>query len=79
MEATIFRKWLADRGCSFEPEINHGHACLTVYSGEKKATLPEFGTHKVLDPRTIRRIIEDLGLNLNELPDLESRDSSTPL
>lgn len=76
VESATFRKWLADRGCRFEPGNDtgaHGHAFVTVHLGDRKAVLPEVGSHKALDPRTIRQIVDDLGLDWNELPGPASR------
>jgi hypothetical protein len=69
VDVTAFRQWLVDRDCSFEPGVSHGHAFLTVYRGNRKVVFPDIGPHKELNPGTIRRIAEDLGLNWNELPD----------
>lgn len=77
MESATFRKWLADRGCRFEAGKDtvdtHGHASVMVHRGDHKAVLPEVGTHKALDPRVVRQIIDDLGLDWNELPGPKSR------
>lgn len=77
MESATFRKWLADRGCRFEAGKDtlgtHGHASVTVHLGERRAVLPEVGTHKALDPRVVRQIVDDLGLDWNELPGPKSR------
>jgi len=39
----------------------------------RKAVLPEVGTKKRLDPRIVRQIVDDLGLDSNELPGPTSR------
>jgi hypothetical protein len=48
METETFRRWLAERGCTFEAGKDtagtHGHAYVTVGLGSRKAVLPEGGT-----------------------------------
>jgi hypothetical protein len=77
MESATFRRWLADRGCSFEAGKDtvktHGHAYVTVRLGNRKSVLPGVGTQKRLDPRVVRQIVDDLGLDWNELPGPSSR------
>jgi hypothetical protein len=77
MEVTTFRHWLSERGCTFEAGKDtvgtHGHAYVTVRRGERKAILPEVGTRKRLDPRVVRQIVDELGLDWNELPGPASR------
>lgn len=77
MESATFRRWLADRGCSFEAGRDtveaHGHAYVTVRLGDRRTTLPDVGTHKPLDKRVVRQIVDELGLDWNELPGPASR------
>jgi len=77
MESATFRRWLADRGCRFEAGKDtvdtHGHVYVTVHLGHRKAILPDIGTNKALDPRVVRQIVDDLGLDRNELPGPMSR------
>jgi hypothetical protein len=77
MEPDTFRRWLSERGCTFEAGKDtvqtHGHAYVTVRRGERRAVLPEVGTKKRLDPRIVRQIVDDLGLDWNELPGPASR------
>lgn len=77
VESATFRKWLAEHGCRFEAGRDtieaHGHAYVTVRRGDRKAVLPEIGTKKALDSRLVRQIINDLGLDWNELPGPMSR------
>jgi hypothetical protein len=51
----------------------HGHAYVTVRLGDRRAVLPDIGTHKALDPRVVRQIVDELGLNFGELPGPASR------
>jgi hypothetical protein len=77
MESATFRRWLADRGCSFEPGKDTvqtaGHAHVTVRLGSRRAILPDVGTHKRLEPETVRKIVDELGLDWKELPGPASR------
>lgn len=77
MESETFRQWLAERGCRFAAGKDsigaHGHAYVTVHLGDRQAVLPEIGTKKALDERTVRRIVDELGLNWNDLPGPSSR------
>ncbi len=77
MESATFRKWLAERGCSFEAGKDsvgaHGHVYVTVHREDRRALLPDIGTNKALDPRVVRQIVDDLGLDWNELPGPMSR------
>lgn len=51
----------------------HGHAYVTVHLGDRRAVLPEVGTKKRLDPRIVRQIVDELGLDWNQLPGPASR------
>ena len=77
MESATFRQWLSERGCSFDAGKDtvgtHGHAYVTVRLGDRRAVLPEIGSHKRLDPTVVRKIVDELGLDWNELPGPASR------
>ncbi len=77
MQSETFRRWLAERGCVFEAgsDTVHkgGHGYVTVRLGDHHAVLPDVGTHKPLDPRVVRQIVDDLGLKWEELPGPSSR------
>jgi hypothetical protein len=77
MESATFRRWLSERGCSFDAGNDtvktHGHAYVTVRLRDREAVLPDIGSHKALDPRVVRKIVDDLGLDWNELPGPTSR------
>ena len=77
MESATLRQWLAERGCTFEAGRDtvrtEGHAYVTVRRGDRRAVLPDVGTHLRLDPRVVRQIVDDLGLDWNELPGPSSR------
>jgi hypothetical protein len=46
---------------------------VTVRLGDRRAVLPEIGSHKRLDPTVVRKIVDELGLDWNELPGPASR------
>ncbi len=77
MESATFRQWLSERGCSFDAGKDtvgtQGHAYVTVRLGDRRAVLPEIGSHKRLDPTLVRKIVDELGLDWNELPGPASR------
>lgn len=77
MQSATFRKWLADRGCRFDShkhqERSAGHAFVTVHRDGRTAQLPLVGSRDDLDPRDVRRICDELGLNWSELPGPQSR------
>src|ERR1019366_2514393 len=70
------RAWLYLRGWQ-----GHGWntwTCLCdCVPGDRKAVLPEVGTKKRLDPRIVRRIVDELGLEWNELPSMAWRSRSS--
>ena len=76
MESATFRKWLADRGCRFD----HGHekrgegpAMVTVHHEGRNAEVPLGGSRKMIDPRVVRRVCEELALDWSQLPGPKSR------
>ncbi len=77
MESATFRQWLSERGCTFEAGKDtigtHGNASVTVRRGDRRSVLPNVGSHKRLDPRVVRKIVDELGLDWNELPGPTSR------
>ena len=77
MESETFRQWLSERGCTFEAGKDtvgtHGNARVTVRRGDRRSVLPEVGSKKRLDPGTVRQIVDELGLDWNELPGPASR------
>ena len=76
MESATFRRWLSERGCTFEEGTETragGHAYVTVRLGDRHAVLPDVGTRLRLDPRVVREIVDELGLDWNELPGPASR------
>lgn len=77
MEPGTFRQWLSERGCTFESGKDtigtQGHAYMTVHRGDRRAVLPGVGTKAQLDPRIVRQIVDELGLDWNDLPGPASR------
>ena len=77
MESATFRKWLAEQGCRFDShehqERGEGHVMVTVHREGQTSQAPLGGSRKDLDPRDVRRICEELGLDESELPGPKSR------
>jgi hypothetical protein len=77
MQSATFRRWLSEHGCTFEAGRDTvktgGHVYVTVRLRDRRAVLPEVGSHKQLDPRIVRQIVDELGLDWNELPGPASR------
>ena len=60
MTAAQFKRWLAKRGCSFEPGKG-GH--LIVRRGDRMSTLPMHGSRKEIPKGLEHAIKKQLGLN----------------
>ena len=76
MESATFRKWLADRGCRFDhgrEERAHGPAMMVVHREGHEAEVPLGGSNQTLDPRVVREVCEELGLDWSELPGPKGR------
>lgn len=77
METATFRKWLVEHGCRIDadehPRGHEGHGEVTVHREGRKARLPLAGAHRALDPRTVRRICDELRLDPAQLPGPQSR------
>jgi mRNA interferase HicA len=61
MNTNQFRRWLAQRGCSFESKRS-GSGHLIVRLGDRKSELPMHGGNKQLGKGLIEKIKKDLGL-----------------
>ena len=59
MTSNQLKRWLAQRGCTFEPG-HGGH--LLVRRGELMSVLPVHGTAKELGTGLVQKIKKDLGL-----------------
>jgi hypothetical protein len=71
MQSATFRKWLSEQGCRFdlpEQERGEGFAMVTVHREGRTSQAPLSGSHKDLDPRDVRRVCEELGLDWSKLP-----------
>jgi hypothetical protein len=77
MESGTFRKWLAERGCTFDQHAAghrfHGAATVTARREGRTAVIPLVGSRKALDPRQVKEIVESLGLDPSDLPGEKSR------
>ena len=77
MDAATFRKWLVEKGYRIDahehPRGHEGSAMVTVHREEHKSRVPLGGSHKALDPRTVDRVCEELGLDSSQLPGPKSR------
>jgi hypothetical protein len=77
VEIGTFRKWLVERGCRIDtdehPRGHEGHGEVTVHHEGRRARVPLASPHHALDPRVVRRVCEELGLDPSELPGPKSR------
>lgn len=76
MTPDTFRRWLGERGCSFEEHERakgKGVAAVTVRRHGRRAVLPDSASRKDLDPSVVGEIVETLGLDPRELPGPQSR------
>jgi mRNA interferase HicA len=61
MNAQELKKWLAQRGCTFETKKG-GSGHLVVRRGDRKSELPMHGGRKELGTCLVNKIKKDLGL-----------------
>lgn len=77
MNPHTLRKWLAERGCSFEETERtrgEGVAAVRVRRGPRESILPRSASaHTDLQDEDVRRIVADLGLPYEELPGPQGR------
>jgi hypothetical protein len=74
MESATFRKWFVEHGCRIDTDEHpRGHEEVTVHREGRKARLPLAGAHHARDPRTVRRVCDELGLDPAQLPGPQSR------
>ena len=77
MESSTFRKWLVEQGCRIdhgEHQQRHaGQVIVTVHREGRKAEVPLGGSRQAIDPRSVRRACEELGLDPAQLPGPTSR------
>ena len=65
MEYATFKKWLTERGCHFDTqreERGEGHGTVTIHREGRTAELLLVGARHELDPRSVCRVCEALGL-----------------
>jgi len=72
MQNDTFREWLTERGFVFElterGKGGQGIGTIMVRRDGRRTELPLLGSKKDLDPDTVHRVVEDLGLDPSELP-----------
>ena len=76
MENATFRKWLVEQGCRFDTQQEgrgESHGTLTIHREGRTAEMPLVGSHHELDPRSVRRVCEALGLAWSDLPGPKGR------
>lgn len=77
MQSSTFRKWLAERGCTFDQHPTgpgpHGIAGVTAHRQGRKAMIPLVGSRKRLDRQQVKEIVESLGLDPSDLPGEKGR------
>jgi mRNA interferase HicA len=61
MNAQELKRWLADRGCTFETHRG-GSGHLTVRRGDRTSQLPMHGGRKELGKGLVTKILKDLEL-----------------
>lgn len=77
MESATFRNWLAEHGCRFDYREHHergeGPVMVTVHREGRTSQAPLGGSRKDLDPRDLRRVCDELGLDWSQLPGSKDR------
>jgi len=78
MQSATLRKWLRERGCQFRQhrKVKHktsGFGSVTVVREGLTAELPLIGTHADIPPEVVYAIVDQLGLDRNELPRIKER------
>ena len=78
MRADTFKQWLEEQGCRFD-EHSHdrgqGHAGAVAKFEGKKSVLPLTGTHQDIDAEIVRRVVEELGLDMTKLPGSQNTET----
>jgi len=76
MEYATFREWLAEYGCRFDTQHEEradGHGTVTIHREGRTAELPLVGSSHELDPHSVHKVCEALGLNWSDLPGPKGR------
>jgi hypothetical protein len=76
MEYATFRDWLDKHGCRFDTrheERGEGHGTVTIHRDGRTAELRLVGSRHELDPQSVRKVCEALGLKWPDLPGPKSR------
>lgn len=78
MRVDTFKQWLEEQGCRFD-ERSHdrgqGHVSAVVKLKGRESVLPLAGAHQDLKEEDVKRVIEELGLDMAKLPG--SQDTET--
>lgn len=76
MNPQTFRRWLAERGCTFEDterKRGEGATSVIVRCGGRRSEMPYAASHMDLQEEEVRRIMDELDLPFDELPGPQSR------
>lgn len=76
MTPETFRKWLAERGCTFEQTKStrgEGVASVVVRCGPRRSEMPNASSRMDLQEEEVRRIMAELDLPFDDLPGPQSR------
>jgi hypothetical protein len=78
MQSATLRKWLEERGCEFRQhrKVRHktsGFSSVTVRREGRTAELPLVGSRAEIPPEVVYAIVDQLGLDRNELPRIKGR------
>ena len=76
MEYGTFKNLLTERGCRFDTqpaERGDGHGTVTIHRDGRTAELLLVGARQELDPKSVLKVCEALGLKWSELPGPMSR------
>ena len=78
MRVDTLKQWLEDQGCHFNEhshERGQGHVSVVAKLEGKESILPLAGAHQDLNGDDIKRVVEELGLDMTKLPG--SQDTET--
>ena len=76
MEYATFREWLTKQGCRIDTqhEVRGGsHGTVTIHREGRTAELPLVGSRHELDPQSVQKVCEGLGLKWSDLPGPKGR------
>lgn len=76
MEYATFREWLVEHGCRFDSQHEDrgkGHGTVTIHRAGRTAELTLVGSRDQLDPHSVRKVCDALGLDWSNLPGPKDR------